>query len=368
LFGRYEEHLQTDVASTDAIAAESTLRPSQIDAALGRPAGARTPIDPSLPPDHPLEPGSTSRSRAPSPSAERVAPAEAASEQKPPVIPDPGTGKPDFIAAARRAAQAASASSAEGKNAAKSGARQPKKLTERLRTLAVAAAVVVIVVGGFHIILRLFEDGSGSSTPIDMPSGAPSSQTELPRTQSAPPQAQPDAPARKEPPHVEAEPQPPLNAANLLAPIPLPELSQKSAEPVASAGSISSSAQAPGHRDGKAENHAPEAAPPAAGAPMDITGRCRARLRRQVRQRPTRPRVRRQPPSGFRRRSAARPCGWLRLREILWPLTKLACGSPKAVACRRATKRPRAGSKSPPRRASYPPNSGSEPFTKKGWA
>ena len=272
LFGRYEEHLQTDVASTDVIAAESTLRPSQIDAALGRPAAARTPIDPSLPPDHPLEPGSTSRSRAPSPSAERVAPAEAASEPKPPVIPDPGTGKPDFIAAARRAAQAASASSAEGKNAAKSGARQPKKLTERLRTLAVAAAVVVIVVGGFHIISRLFEDGSGSSTRIDMPSGAPPSQTEPPRTQSAPPQAQPDAPARKEPPHVEAEPQPPLNAANLLAPIPLPELSQKSAEPVASAGSISSSAQAPGHRDGKAENHAPEAAPPAAGAPMDITG------------------------------------------------------------------------------------------------
>ena len=36
---------------------------------------------------------------------------------------------------------------------------QPKKLTERLRTLAVAAAVVVIVVGGFHIISRLFEDG-----------------------------------------------------------------------------------------------------------------------------------------------------------------------------------------------------------------
>ena len=272
LFGKYEEHFQTDMASTDAIAAESTLRPSQIDAALGRPAAARTPIDPSLPPDHPLEPGSTSRSRAPSSSAERVAPAEAASEPKPPVIPDPGTGKPDFIAAARRAAQAASAGSAHGKNAAKSGAGQPKKLTERLRTLAVAAAVVVIVVGGFHIISRLFEDGSGSSTRIDMPSGAPPSQTEPPRTQSAPPQAQPDAPARKEPPHVEADPQPPLNAANLLAPIPLPEPSQKSVEPAAGAGAISSFAQAPGHRDGKAENHAPETAPPAAGAPMDITG------------------------------------------------------------------------------------------------
>ena len=271
LFGKYEEHLQTDVASTDAIAAELTLRPSQIDLAFGRAAAARTPIDPSLPPDHPLEPGSTSRSRGSSSSAERVTPAEAASEPKPPVIPDPGTGKPDFIAAARRAAQAASAASAQGKNAAKSGAGQPKKLTERLRTLAVAAAVVVIVVGGFHIISRLFEDGSGSSTRIDVPSSAPPSQTEPPRTQSAPPQAQPDAPARKEPPHVEAEPQPPLNSANLLAPIPLPEPSQKSADPAAGAGSISSP-MAPGRRDGQAENRPPETAPPAAGAPMDITG------------------------------------------------------------------------------------------------
>jgi localization factor PodJL len=274
LFARYEEHLQTDVASTDAIAAESTARPSQIDAAHGRPAAARTPIDPNLPPDHPLEPGSTSRSRGSSSSADRIATPEAASEPKPPVIPDPGTGKPDFIAAARRAAQAASAGSAQGKNAAKSGAGQPKKLTERLRTLAVAAAVVVIVVGGFHIISRLFEDGSGSSTRVDMPSGAPSSQPEPPRTQSAPPQAQPEGPVRKEPPHVEAEPHPPVNSANLLAPMPLPGAapSQNSVELPAGAGSTSSSAPVPGRRDGQAENRAPEAAPPAAGAPMDITG------------------------------------------------------------------------------------------------
>jgi localization factor PodJL len=227
-----------------------------------------------LPPDYPLEPGSTSRSRAASSSAQRIATAEAVSEPKPPVIPDPGAGKPDFIAAARRAAQAASAGSAQGKNPAKPGAGQPKKLTERLRTLAVAAAVVVIVVGGFHIISRLFEDGSGSSTRIDMPSGAPSSQTEPPHTQSAPPQAQPEGPARKEPPHVDAEPQPPANAANLLAPVPLPggEASPKPAEPPPEAGSISSPAQAPGRREGRTESRAPETAPPAASAPMDITG------------------------------------------------------------------------------------------------
>ena len=273
-FSKYEEHLQTDVTPTGAVAGESAGRSNQIDPAFARPAAARKPIDPSLPPDHPLEPGSTSRSRAASSSAQRIAAAEAVSEPKPPVIPDPGAGKPDFIAAARRAAQAASAGSAQGKNPAKPGAGQPKKLTERLRTLAVAAAVVVIVVGGFHIISRLFEDGSGSSTRIDMPSGAPSSQTEPPHTQSAPPQAQPEGPARKEPPHVDAEPQPPANAANLLAPVPLPggEASPKPAEPPPEAGSISSPAQAPGRREGRTESRAPETAPPAASAPMDITG------------------------------------------------------------------------------------------------
>jgi hypothetical protein len=259
--------LQTDVASTDVIAAESTLRPSQIDAALGRPAAARTPIDPSLPPDHPLEPGSTSRSRAPSPSAERVAPAEAASESKPPVIPDPGTGKPDFIAAAWRAAQAASASSAEGKNAAKSGARQPKKLTERLRTLAVAAAVVVIVVGGFHIISRLFEDA------LARPRGSTCRRARLRRRRS---RRVPRARRRK------------------LSQTRRPARSRRTSRQSRSrrstpricwhrshcpASSLRKS-QRSRPRAGldiflRASARSPEAAPPGAGAPMDITGRGR---------------------------------------------------------------------------------------------
>ena len=64
----------------------------------------RHPIDPSLPPDHPLEPGAVRGRSTPS---ERIAASEAAlAGAKPPVIPDPG-GKSNFIAAARRAAQAA---------------------------------------------------------------------------------------------------------------------------------------------------------------------------------------------------------------------------------------------------------------------
>jgi localization factor PodJL len=280
--GKYEERRETEGASTDAVAAESVVRFGQSESTLARPTAARTPIDPSLPPDHPLEPGSTSRSRASSSPAERIAASEAAAGAKPPVITDSGASKPDFIAAARRAAQAATAASADGKRS-KSGVAQPKRLTERLRTLAVAAAVVVIVVGGFHIISRLFEDGSGSSVPTRvepaLPSGAPSSQTEPPHTQSAPPQAQPETlPAGKEPPHVEADPLPSTNTMNLLPPVPLPdETSPRSVEPPAAVGvgaasPLASPPQAPGRSDSKAENHATEIVPPVSGVPMDITG------------------------------------------------------------------------------------------------
>jgi hypothetical protein len=85
---------------------------------------------------------------------------------KPPVIPDPG-GRPDYIAAARRAAQVAAAASPRGQSNAKAAAKGPSlpgNLTQRLRQLIVAAAVVVIIVGGVHIALRLFEDaGTGAS-------------------------------------------------------------------------------------------------------------------------------------------------------------------------------------------------------------
>jgi localization factor PodJL len=256
------EHTQADTAAIDAIAAESPARPSQldpIDLVIGRPPAARTPIDPNLPPDHPLEPGSTSRSRgAPAPS-EHVTPADIGSATKPPVISDPGTGKSDFIAAARRAAQAASAGAAQGKNAGPAGGTKPKKLGDRLRTLAVAAAVVVIVVGGFHIISRLFDDASGSR--IDTPSASPPAQGDAPRSQSVPSAVQPEAPARKEPPHVQAEPLP-SDASNLLSPVPLSgeEGSKKSADAAETTGAIAATAKALGHRDGKADNHPPETA------------------------------------------------------------------------------------------------------------
>jgi localization factor PodJL len=276
----YEGRLETDVAASEANSEDVTTRTAPIDPTFARPPAPRTPIDPSLPPDHPLEPGSTGRPRGSSSAAERTVVSEAAGP-KPPGIAEPTASKPDFIAAARRAAQAASAAPAQGKNPTKAGVGRPKSLTERLRTLAVAAAVVVIVVGGFHIISRLFEDGSGASSPARIeapsrPSGAPSPQAEPPHTQSAPLEALPEAtPARKEPPHVEAEPSlPPLGAANwptsLQVPLPTVEPAQKSAEVVATP--TAPSLQPVARRDGKPDSRAPEGATSAAGAPMDITG------------------------------------------------------------------------------------------------
>ena len=192
--------------------------PAEPESAANWPAASRQPIEPDLPPDHPLEPGSAAgRSRQPLSAAERIAASEAVAGSKPPVIPDPGAGKPDFIAAARRAARAAAATGAnEGaKKAGAEGPAQPKTLTERLRTLVVAGAVVVIVLGCFHIASRLFQDGG---------SGAPARpQAEPPQVQTEPPSAHTLSPPQVEKPSVPAVPVPKANPTSLpTLPLPLP--------------------------------------------------------------------------------------------------------------------------------------------------
>ena len=158
---------------------------------------ARTPIDPDLPPDHPLEPGRTRRTMTP---VERLAALDSAVPGRPPIIPDPPGGKADFIAAARRAAQAASSSSND-KSSVKTSAAAPsssKKLSERLRTLFVAAAVVAIVVGGFRVVSQMFDHSSPSpQAPTETPRvlTEPSPGSPMPLTPSEPGK-QPSAPGR----------------------------------------------------------------------------------------------------------------------------------------------------------------------------
>ncbi len=146
--------------------------PVAIEPAPRRATAARPPIDPNLPPDHPLEPGSAGRPRGVPSAADRIAASEAAvGPAKPPVIPDPG-GRPDFIAAARRAAQAAAAAPQDkhsNANAAtEDGVRLPRNLT-RLRKLIVAGGAALIVVACLHIASRLFEDSS--ATPPEPQAG-----------------------------------------------------------------------------------------------------------------------------------------------------------------------------------------------------
>lgn len=165
-----------------------------------RPAGSfvptrdgqppRAPIDPSLPPDFPLEPGTRPQDRpaaagaaAPTPS-ERIAASEQVLSEIPAQAretPTPQNSTSSFIAAARRAAQAAAAEQAKagsdkprhlsvldgkGRQAGASGA--PSTITAKIRSLLVGASVVVIVLSGFKMAMNMLE-GSGASAPVERP-------------------------------------------------------------------------------------------------------------------------------------------------------------------------------------------------------
>jgi localization factor PodJL len=184
---------------------------------------ARKPIDPSLPPDHPLEPGSAAgRPRPTASAADRIAASEAAvSTTKPPVIADPGQ-KPNFIAAARRAAQAASGAAATDKGSALKNPRQ------RTRPLIIAGAAALIVIGCIQIASRLFEAGPQVPPPTapiqeTQPEKAPPPVTALPEPAPPPPAPQPPAaaepaplPIPSAPPATVPTPQPnPKSGANI---------------------------------------------------------------------------------------------------------------------------------------------------------
>ena len=188
----------TAAAPTPEAAASSPAPATPIAAKAGPAvAGERRPIDPNLPPDHPLEPGSgVTRGRHPASAADRIAASEAAlGPAKPPVIPDPG-GKSNFIAAARRAAQAA-LGEAPARNGARPADPAPRgaktsKLASLLRrhsrSLIVALSVLAIVAGSLHMAAIWFgpsdeaeADAASRSGPSPLPtSEAPATGNEAP--------------------------------------------------------------------------------------------------------------------------------------------------------------------------------------------
>ncbi len=120
----------------------------------------RRAIDPSLPPDHPLEPGiATSRGRQQGSPADRIAASEAAlGPAKPPVIPDPAR-QSGLIAAARRAAQAAVNDAATTVYSEKRPAAEEAKpdatslgsrISDRMRKLLLRSSAALLLVGSLY--------------------------------------------------------------------------------------------------------------------------------------------------------------------------------------------------------------------------
>jgi localization factor PodJL len=146
------------------------------------PRAKSLPINPDLPPDLPLEPGSGPPQVRLDPAA-RIAASEAALGNALPAGDAP-QGKSGFIAAARRAAQAAmkdnpsratphaSASVAAAISEFESqGDSMAKRMSKKVKSLFVAASVIAIVIGGVEIASTRFNmfqpDGMSQQASVE---------------------------------------------------------------------------------------------------------------------------------------------------------------------------------------------------------
>ncbi|HEY7245893.1 MAG TPA: hypothetical protein VH678_18645 [Xanthobacteraceae bacterium] len=180
-------------------------------AAIDREAtrSERRPLEPGLPPNHPLEPGSRD-ARPCSSAAERIAASESALIGTPPQGAAEAPSTSSFIAAARRAAQAASREKPGKRDVSPPKETAPAwvKLSGRigkLRALLTGAAAFAIVVGGFQIVRNYL--GATPEMEVAAP-GAPAD-TAAPALPAAPVQSsaprQP-VPAQSDPPKAEKVP------------------------------------------------------------------------------------------------------------------------------------------------------------------
>ena len=230
------ESIIPEMRSAEPPAAPST---QMVPAAPARQATAfahvqRTPIDPDLPADTPLEPGiGATRGRSP---AERIAASEAALGPALGALKREGevTGKANFIAAARRAAQAA-ANEGAAIEAPRNEEQKPDEtptsligrfLANRRRALMVGVSALLLLYGTVQLIGMFSGPDSAQEPPRMSPSRT---QAPEPRQMAAP------APAIPTPTPPAAEP----------APLPVPN-TQSSVEPlVAPTPTVSLIAPAP---------------------------------------------------------------------------------------------------------------------------
>jgi len=133
------------------------------------PAARQLSIDPDLPGDQPLEPGSGRPSLRANPAA-RIAASEAALGGARPAAATVPSNKSNFIAAARRAAQAAvqespprrpPRSAADFMDADAVDAAKPRKsLIKRVKSLFIAASIIAVVIGAVQIASNFIDFGS----------------------------------------------------------------------------------------------------------------------------------------------------------------------------------------------------------------
>jgi localization factor PodJL len=159
----------------------------------------RQPIVSDLPPDAPLEPGSGGRRiRAMASAIDRIAASEAAAGALPAASTDADSSvRANFVAAARRAAQAVTgeqaseprsgAAGSEDKKSAKPRSALMGKLGPRIKSLIVGLSVIALMLGALRLAIDFF---TGSHTPPPSPpvseiQGAPA---------APPPSAPPIAP------------------------------------------------------------------------------------------------------------------------------------------------------------------------------
>jgi len=133
------------------------------------PPAARLPINPNLPPDQPLEPGSGPPSMR---ASARIAASEAALGGARPASAAGPAGKSGFIAAARRAAQAAIETATprapkpveakdiqEVYSEAGEGSGLRRSIMKRVKSLFIAASLVAITIGSIQIIGNILDVG-----------------------------------------------------------------------------------------------------------------------------------------------------------------------------------------------------------------
>ncbi len=173
-FGKLAVRLVGDTAPAP-VSPEATASPlaSPQPAPRRLPPSARLPADPDLPADQPLEPGS-GPPLVPADPAARIAASEAALDGTQPVTGS--GGKSSFIAAARRAAQAAvqqpGARPARLEPAAANGAESPSlrtKIVKRVKSLFIAASIIAIVVGSIQIAGNMRNFGKSKTQMAESP-------------------------------------------------------------------------------------------------------------------------------------------------------------------------------------------------------